>query len=992
MPGDPNPVTAQLSEAGFDDAQLVGRGGFGIVYRCTQVELDRVVAVKVLTALLDDNRARFVREQRAMAKLTGHPNIVVVLQVGETRSGLPYLVMPYFSRGCLDGQIRRGEALSLEQTLRMGVQVAGALVCAHRSGIVHRDVKPANVLLTDYGEHALTDFGISHMAGSFKTAAGLFIGSPSYTPPEVVLGREAAHPADVYGLAATMFCALTGHSPFEPRTEEQLVAQLMRIATEPMPDLSEHGVPQDVAEVVGSAMAREPGDRPSAAAFADQLADLQSRHGSGDHEVVRGGGSSARRSERTGALGPVCRSRGSLPAPLDGFVGRGAELSQLQELLSTSRLVTILGVGGVGKTMLALQAANRELPSLADGVWWIELAEVRDGALLTEVVASKLGVRDQAGRSLTDVVVEVFAERHALLVFDNCEHIIDRVAELAETLLRGCTRVQILATSREVLRIGGESLLALSPLPYPGTDSTPAPADLAGYDAVVLFVQRAQAVSPSFRLTEHNATVVARICSRLDGLPLAIELATARLRAMSVEQIDERLRDRFAFLTRGKRSASTRQQTLNCCIAWSYERCTPAEQRLWAELSVFAGTFDLDAAQAICGEDSCADDLLDELCALVDKSILVQIDRDGVARFRLLETLREFGKAHVGTPEDHRRLQRRHLDWYHRLLSQASSEWFGEHQLRWLDRISGEMPNIREAMQCAVAESPPIALEMGTGIGLFCIARGMLGEARRWLDLALSAAPVEATGPRVAALGSAAFVACMQVDVPTATARAAQARQLLDAVTDPRVAGMIDFVDGFASFLRGEIDRARACTERAVTTDDFEVRAESMILLGWILDISGELDHAVSWLEKAVALAESRGESLIRAGALSSLGVRYWRKGEITRATRALRECLQLAQLAGDHYLGAQCLEALAWVAESNHDPRRAATLIAAASAVSKATGAGTTLFAMVGGFHDDCERRIRDQLGPVEFQAATVEGRALSFEKAAAMALETCG
>ncbi|MEE6165542.1 MULTISPECIES: bifunctional serine/threonine-protein kinase/transporter substrate-binding domain-containing protein [unclassified Mycolicibacterium] len=273
-----DPLPALLAAAGFERARQIGRGGFGVVYRCVQTELDRVVAVKVLTADLEDNRPRFIREQQAMARLTGHPNIVPVLQVGQTDRGQPFLVMPFYPRGSLHARIFQDGVVALDDALHIGVKLAGALDCAHRQNIVHRDVKPANILLTDYGEPALSDFGIAHFAGGFETATGVFTGSPAYTAPEVLSGHCAGAASDVYGLGATLFTALTGHAAFERLDGEQVVAQFVRITTGPEPDLGRHGVPAEVAEVVARTMARDPGVRPTAAELGEQLRRLQARH------------------------------------------------------------------------------------------------------------------------------------------------------------------------------------------------------------------------------------------------------------------------------------------------------------------------------------------------------------------------------------------------------------------------------------------------------------------------------------------------------------------------------------------------------------------------------------------------------------------------------------------------------------------------------------------------------------------------------------------
>jgi non-specific serine/threonine protein kinase len=272
-------VVSELGAAGFDDAEEIGRGGFGIVYRCRQVALDRTVAVKALTAEPDENRERFLREQRAMGRLTGHPNIVGVLRVGETEGGCPYLVMQYHRRGSLDARIRHSGPLPLDEALRLGVKMAGALESAHRLGIVHRDVKPANILMTDYGEPALTDFGIAHISGGFKTAAGTFAGSPAFTAPEILGGDPPTQASDVYGVGATVFCALTGHAAFERRSGEGVFAQFLRIATESAPDLRQTGIPEDVAAVVEPAMARDPRNRPPAGALGEQMKQIQSTRG-----------------------------------------------------------------------------------------------------------------------------------------------------------------------------------------------------------------------------------------------------------------------------------------------------------------------------------------------------------------------------------------------------------------------------------------------------------------------------------------------------------------------------------------------------------------------------------------------------------------------------------------------------------------------------------------------------------------------------------------
>lgn len=429
-------VASELAADGFDDAQEIGRGGFGVVYRCTQTSLDRTVAVKVLTDdRAEEDRERFFREQRAMGRLTGHPNIVNVLQVGVTDSGQPFIVMPYHPQGSLDERIRGHGPLDVDDVLQLGVKLAGALAVAHAHGIIHRDVKPANILLTDYGEPALADFGIAHISGGFETATGIVTGSPAFIAPEVLSGAAPSTASDIYGLGATLFCAVTGHAAFERRSGEQLVAQFIRITTKSAPDLREHGLADEVATVIEQAMAGHPGDRqPSAAVLGERLREIQrSRRLPAGHMALRPQATVEPERSATGEISSSTssRERGNLRLELSRFVGRTHEITEAKNLLASSRLLTLVGIGGVGKTRLAAQLATSIRREFADGAWLVELDEVRTASRLIDVVASALGVRDHAERSLRGALLGYLSSRELLLVLDNCEQVVDAVADLA---------------------------------------------------------------------------------------------------------------------------------------------------------------------------------------------------------------------------------------------------------------------------------------------------------------------------------------------------------------------------------------------------------------------------------------------------------------------------------------------------------------------------------------------------------------------------------
>jgi serine/threonine-protein kinase PknK len=987
-------LVSELSAVGFDDAEEIGRGGFGIVFRCTQAALDRTVAVKVLTADLDENRDRFLREQRAMGRLTGHPNIVGVLHVGETASGHPYLVMQYHRRGSLDARLRRVGPLPLDEVLRLGVKMAGALATAHRVGILHRDIKPANILYTDYGEPALSDFGIAHITGGFKTATGTYTGSPAFTAPEILSGDPPSPASDVYGLGSTLFSALTGHAAFERRSGEQVVTQFLRIATEAAPDLRESGIADDIAAVIEGAMSRNPHDRPSPLALGEELKQAQARHGFPvDEMATHTEVEPAHPVRQATASGGGRRTLSNIPLELTSFIGRRAELAEVKDLLTASRLVTLTGIGGVGKTRLALRAATDVGPEFPDGVRLVELGELRGASSLMDVVAAGLDLRDEPTKPLDEVLIDFLCSRKLLLVLDNCEHVVDAAAKLAEMLLRACPELRIMATSREALGIGGEAVMRLSPLAFPEVDPEPTLRGLSGFDAVALFAERAAAALPGFRLTEDNKETVAQICSRLDGLPLAIELAAARLRAISPEQLLERLADRYAVLTRGSRAAPTRQQTLGWSVGWSYDLCTPAEQQLWGRLSVFAGSFELEAAEDICGGDMSPEDVDDLLTALVDKSILIRAESTGPVRFRLLETVRDYGREKIKPTSEYPELRRRHLGWYQRLARDAADEWFSARQIEWIKRLDREMPNLREAVEFGLTHSPEAAAGMAAELSPFWIAHGLVGEGRRWLDQALARTPPEPRYERVEAIYYASVLASLQGDVHEAAVRAREAQevaeQLAGQLADAAAHALAAIADGFAAMLGGDPDRAcRRLAEAVDACDDLTVRASSQLLLARAHEMRGDAAEALAWNQQVHALAESHGESVYRSWALLGIGLDSLIKGDRHHAASVFKQGLRLAQRLDDRRTAATYLEALAWVAAADGEPARAVGLMGAAETVGRSVGNYVFLFPNLPVFHEECERGARDALDVQAYEAAREEGRSLRFDDAVAFAL----
>jgi len=996
----PPSLIAELSQVDFSDVHEIGHGGFGVVFRCIQGGLARTVAVKVLTVdLHEESRARFLREQQAMSRLTGHPNVLPILQAGTTGAGHPYIVMPYCRLDSLAAQVRKSGPLALDQALRLGIKIAGALESAHRFGILHRDVKPANIMLTDYGEPALGDFGIAHIEGGFETAAGAFLGSPAYTAPEVLNRGTPTSASDIYGLGATLFSALTGHAAFERRSGERVMAQFVRIKSQQAPTLQEYGIPEGVSAVISRAMSRRPGDRPATVfEFGTELRQLQRNYGFPVDEMAlqskfenSGNDQWPASADIYAGLSPR-RGPARLPEELTSFVGRRHELAEAKNLLSRVRLVTLTGLGGVGKTRLALRTAALVQHKYVNGVVLVELGELRDGTLVNDAVAASLGVRNRSAKPSQEGLIEYLATREMLLVFDNCEHVLAAVAQLVGPLLRGSARVKILATSREPLAIEGEVVLRVSPLSVPGPDRKPSLRALTKYEAVTLFIERAIAALPEFTLTEENAAQVAGICHQLDGLPLPIELATARLRAMSPQQILQRLTDRYTLLTRGSRDAPTRQQTMRLCVDWSFELCTAQEQLAWKRLTVFAGNFELDAAEGVCGADLAKGELLDIVTSLVDKSILIREVSEERMRYRILDTLRDYGLAKLASTTEHIQLRRRHRDWYEALARGAENQWISARQLDWIARLNREQSNLREALEFTVDDNPAAGLRLVNGLYWLWVSQGRYNECRRWLDQLLTRQSGRPNRTWIKALYFASLMANVQGDFQTATKLVHQGRSLIAQSSDRLMLALVDCAEGQLVLYRGDLTRASSLLESAVGefSQDEESALEISVLygLGLAYGLAGLTVQSLDCLERILAITERAGEKVYRSHSLWAMAIVVWQQGNVDRAVLLLEESLGIARGVHDPRVATACIETLAWIAYGQGDATRAAVLVGAAEALANSMGSAAIIHSNLLVHHRDCMVGAKRTLGDRAFGVANSRGQRLGFDAAVAYAL----
>lgn len=685
---------------------------------------------------------------------------------------------------------------------------------------------------------------------------------------------------------------------------------------------------------------------------------------------------------------------GSLPADVNRFIGRRQELAEAKRLLSVTRLLTLTGAGGVGKTRLAFRAAADLHRAFPDRVYLVELATLRDAALLANTVATSLGLLEQSARWRVLALIEHIGDKQMLLVLDNCEHLADAAAVLVDSLLRDCANLRVLATSREPLRVAGESILAVPPLPVPDAESPPPPQALGQYDAVNLFLDRADAVQPGFRITDANHVAVARLCCRLDGLPLALELAAGRLRALSVDEILACLDEGRRVLAAGSRSGPDRQRTLRACIDWSFDLCSGPERDLWALLSVFPGVFDLEAVEGVCATGTfAADDMLDLVVSLVDKSILQCESAGDRTGYRMLEPLREYGADKLRDAGAEGDTRRRHRDWFADLVDRAGLGWISPEQPQWIARLRRNHDSLRAALEFCSSHpgEAPVGFRIATTLEPYWLLRGMLSEGRHWLKKLLSLeTPPSAECSR--ALRLETWLAILQGDTVDAESRIRESGELARSARDVSAAAYVLQTSGMFALFHGDLARGEADLEKAVerfrSVGDVLGEVSTLFYRGLAAGVAGNPGDAARWLDQCLEATESRGECQWRAHALWALGLDAFRVGDSTRASVLEKEALRISRELDGRTGISTVLEALAVIAAAEHQRQRAATLLGATDRLYDSMGSASTRFPALYAHRQDAEQEVRRTLGERAFRAAYERGMAADLDEAIDFAL----
>lgn len=1012
----------------------IGHGGTGTVYRATDQRLAHTVAVKQVRYPHAALQSAFEQEARLLAALR-HPALPKVTD-HFVESGSHFLVMEYVPGDDLATRmLRQREPLTVDEVLRWADQLLDVLTYLHTQNppVIHRDIKPHNLKLDAHDNVILLDFGLAKGAPAHAPTDKPITGySLHYAAPEQLRGEQTDARSDLYALAATLYDLLSTVKPPDARS------RLTAIAAgnpDPLRSLRElnPAVSPALAGVIHQGLALARPERPVDAA-AMRLA-------------LRASGGDATEIVLPPSDAPAPFPPHHLPAQFTSFVGRENEVNAVQRLLLGEgvRLVTLTGPGGIGKTRLALSVATRCLAHFADGVFFVSLAPIQEVPLVLSTIAQTLGLREVPTMTVLQGLLAHLQDKSLLLILDNFEQVV-AAAPLVSDLLAACPRLKVLATSREALMIQGEQEFPVPALEAPNPKQLPPPDDLATYPAIKLFVQRAQSVKPGFTLNASNTAAVAEICRRLDGLPLAIELAAASIRLLSAQAVLARLEERSDLPSSRARDLPDRQRTLRASIGWSYDLLAADEKALFRRLSIFTGSFDLQAAESLYHATGLAGgDSFERIAALAGKSLLTASESDEAdPRFTMLETLREFGLRQLAEAGELPSVREAHADTYYRLGQEATLHLWGATIATWVNRLDLDNDNLRAALSyySAHPQGAERCLRLAGWLWRFWEIRGYIAEGRAWLDRALARRHEAPPSSLWLALHGAGNLAMDQSDYVPAKQHYMESLHLLqtllltlrdpEQIRDTRNALANTLINlGMIALQQGDLDQALALTEEAHSLhrqvnrkvglalalnnlamihlhqgryDLAEKRsAESLALyrelgddrgIGWnlhwqgsIARARGQVDQAARLYQESRRLYEKLSNQADMAGLLFDLGELARRQGDYANAVKQAQAGLAIAHHLGNQKDIAEGLRMLAALAMAERGrPRRAALLLGAAATLQQAIGVALPPSEQAA--HSDLVMAVGAALGADGWATAMAEGQTMTLDQAVAYAL----
>ena len=907
----------------YEIVKLLGAGGMGEVYRARDSRLDRIVAIKILPVALSadsDRLHRFEREARSASALN-HPNIVTVYELGQ-HGATRYIAMELIEGKTLRELLVAGP-LPIRRAIEIASQAAEGLAKAHEAGIAHRDLKPENIMVSEDGFVKIFDFGLAkltpfggevshtHTTSGWQTGAGVVLGTVQYMSPEQASGGALDFRSDQFSFGLVLYEMITGKRAFARKTAAEILVAIMREQAEPI-GAQNPDAPAPLCWAIERCLAKEPGNRyPSTRELARELAAIRDRF-----------------SEKQ--VKPVETHPANIPVQRTGLVGREKEVAAAKELLLRQdvRLLTVTGPGGIGKTRLALEVTKDLRETFAGGIYFVALSALRDPALFASVIVQTLGIREAGGQSPLEILKRNFQDSQrapALLLLDNFEHLMQAAPAVAELLTLG-PNLKILVTSRAALHIYGEHEFPVPPLALPDSQSRPSVEALSRYPAVALFVQRAVAARPDFELNGQNASAVIEICTRLDGLPLAIELAAARVKVLSPASMRTRLASRLQLLTGGARDLPQRQQTLRAAIDWSYDLLSGAEQKLFRRLSVFVGGCTLEGVEAVCNTKGDLDlDLLDGIASMVDKSLMQQAAHaNGESRFAMLETIREYAREKLEASGEEASTKRAHAAYCLVLAEEAAAEQ--NVGTDWRERFTLEHDNFRAGLESLTETGDADwGLRLGTALFRFWETGEYLTEGRdslgKLLNIPGAAAPTKA---RARALFAAGVLASEQGDYSAANALMRESLDIARQLGDKQ--GVAVSLNALAVVARdnGELAEAHALFQESLGVwrelGDLKAIARALSNLANVLKLQGEYDHARSLHAECLAIFQGLGDRTGVAWSLNNQGDVARDQGDSAAARVLYEQGLEMFRVLGDRWGIAGTLADLGTLAREGKD------------------------------------------------------------------------
>ena len=1001
----------------------------GEVYLADDMQLGRKIALKVLLpdfTTNEDRMRRFEQEARAASALN-HPNILTIHEIGEADA--VHFMATEFVDGVTLHQHMSRTRMKISEVLDVAIQVASALSAAHAAGIVHRDIKPENIMLRPDGYVKILDFGLAKLTQrSFddteaptmvNTEPGIVMGTVKYMSPEQARGLDVDARSDIWSLGVVIYMMVAGAAPFVGKTPTDVIVSILEREPVPLRQYRQT-VPPELELIVKKALAKQKEKRYQAVNdLASDLKHLRQEMefrarlersaapdtsggatigGSGGHETDA---DVSWQTNPTVLSVPPLESLDSRPhnlsIQLTSLIGREAEVAAVEKLLRQEevRLLTLTGPGGTGKTRLGLQVASNLLSSFKDGVFFVALSTISDPSLLVSTIAQTLGIKEAGGVSLLQSLRQYLQDKQILLLLDNFEQLLGAAPVVAD-LLTASPHLKVLVTSRAVLHVQGEQEFPVPSLALPDLKHLPPAENLAQYGAVALFVRRARAAKPSFTMTNENAPAVAEICTRLDGLPLAIELAAARIKLLSPQAMLARLENRFKLLTGGAQDLPSRQQTMRGAIAWGYDLLAEDEKGLFRQLSIFVGGCTLEAVEAVCGgEGDLEIDVLSGVESLLDKSMLRQKEQaDGEPRFTMLETIREYGLECLKERGETETLRRRHANFFLALAEGAEPELTGSRQVELLEQLETEHDNLRAALQWMEAGGEiELGLRLAGALWRFWDVHGYLSEGRKWLEGFLGRAQSSSipASVRAKATNGAGVLAGTQGDFERQDVILQESLALYRELGDKLgVAQSLNNL-GSIAYSRGDWERAAALYTESLSLrrelgDKWGI-ANSLNNLGGVAYSQGDYERAAALYAESLDLRRGLGDRRGIGMSLNNLGEVAQQQGDYERAAALYMESLDLRRELGDKLFIASSLSNLGEVACDQGDCERAAQLFGAAEALRETIGSPLPLAK-----RHEYERRVAaacDALGQESFAAAWAEGRAMTLEQAIAYALE---